>query len=189
MATTKRVYWDSCAWIALIQKEKIQESNGSGKVIEDRFSLCMSVIKEAEARKIEIATSAFTLAEVCRSAELKAQTEDTIVAYFENDYLLLVNVDSVVGERARGLMMSGIPGLKPPDAVHLATALVSSADAMHTFDDKLLKLDGTIDTPDGKKLTICKPDIAKTPAPLLAALEKKEHGEGRQAPEASKAGE
>lgn len=189
MATTKRVYWDACAWIALIQKERILESNGGGRVIEDRFSLCMSVIKEAEARKIEIATSAFTFAEVCKNAELKAQDEDLIAAYFENDYLLPVNVDRVVGESARGLMMSGISGLKPPDAIHVASALISGADAMHTFDEKLLKLDGTIDTPDGTKLTICKPDIAKTPAPLLTALERKEHGEERQPPEASETGE
>lgn len=42
-ASPKRVYWDACAWIALIQKEKIRD--GHGNVTEDRETLRKSVIK------------------------------------------------------------------------------------------------------------------------------------------------
>lgn len=168
MATNpKRVYWDACVWIALIQQEKNYDTNGSGRLIEDRFTFCMSVIKEAEAKKLEIVTSSLSLAEVCKSTGLKAQDEEIIAQFFENDYILLVAVDRMIGERARNLMMSGLPGLKPPDAVHLATAAITAVDAMHTFDGKLLALDGFVDTLNGTKLKIAKPDVAKSSAPLL----------------------
>ena len=41
---------------------------------------------------------------------------------------------------------------------------------MHTFDDKLLGLDGLIDKLDGTKLKICKPDPGGPAAPLLEAM-------------------
>jgi len=44
MAITKRVYWDACSWIALIQKEKILQPAGA---VEDREMICKSVIEAA----------------------------------------------------------------------------------------------------------------------------------------------
>ncbi len=68
-------------------------------------------------------------------------------------------------------MNLGYSGLKPPDAVHLATAAVSpDVEEMHTFDDRLLKLDGLIDKADGTKLKICKPEAGVSSAPLLEAM-------------------
>jgi len=55
MATSlKRVYWDACAWIALIQKEKIRDKRGV--IIEDRETMCKAVIAAAKASKCEIVT-------------------------------------------------------------------------------------------------------------------------------------
>jgi hypothetical protein len=62
-------------------------------------------------------------------------------------------------------------GLKPPDAAHLATALISNVDEMHTFDTKLLSLDGKLDKADGTKLKICKPGPFSS-APLLDLLDR-----------------
>jgi hypothetical protein len=45
---------------------------------------------------------------------------------------------------------------------------------MHTFDDKLLALEGQIDKLSGTKLKICKPDPGGKPAPLLDAMKAKE---------------
>jgi len=42
---TKRVYWDACTWIAVIQKEKIQLPNGT---IEDRETMGREVIEAAK---------------------------------------------------------------------------------------------------------------------------------------------
>jgi hypothetical protein len=64
------------------------------------------------------------------------------------------------------LMLAGYSKLKPPDASHLATALLMSVGEMHTFDDKLIELSGLLDRPDGKKLKICKPSTTD-PTPLF----------------------
>jgi predicted nucleic acid-binding protein len=49
------------------------------------------------------------------------------------------------GEHGRALMLAGYSKLKPADASHLAAALVSNVDEMHTFDVRLLALDGKLD--------------------------------------------
>lgn len=188
MATSlKRVYWDACAWIALIQKERIYSENGSGRLLEDRYAMCLEVIRAAEKNKIEIVTSSFTLAEVCKNEDLRKDGEDKIAEYFEQDYILLVNVDRIVGEQARHYMMSGISGLKPPDAVHIATAAIANVGEMHTFDGKLLKKNGIFSTADGRKLTICKPEFQKAEAPLLRVIENAERDEDK--PETEPEGE
>jgi predicted nucleic acid-binding protein len=160
----KRVCWDACAWIALIKKEKIQNPDGS---IEDRYALCRSVLDVAEKGDIEIAISGLCLVEVCKSDEVTAAPLDRVAAYFEHEYILLVPVDSVVGVNARKLMFDAHAGLKPPDATHLATAIVSNADELHTFDGKLLALDGQLTKLDGTALKICKPGHGGPSLPLL----------------------
>jgi hypothetical protein len=68
-------------------------------------------------------------------------------------------------------MITGYSKIKPPDAVHLATAAVSPrVEEMHTFDARLLALDDLIYKADGAKLKICKPDPGAPAAPLLEAM-------------------
>jgi len=161
----RRVYWDACTWIALIQKEKIQLPDGQ---IEDREMMCRTVIEAAKKRSIEILTSTFCLVEVCKDGK---DNSDKVKDYYENDYILLANVDRFVAERARELMMAAYAKIKPPDAVHLATAAISpNVEAMHTFDIRLLGLDGKINKESGGTLKICKPDAGGSPAPLLEAM-------------------
>jgi predicted nucleic acid-binding protein len=167
---TKRVYWDACVWLALILREKIPLSGGG---VEDRETMCRMVIEAAKKGSLEILTSTFCLVEVCKVPADKKATSDKVADFFENDYILLTNVDRMVAERARELMARH-PGLKPPDAVHVATAAVSpGVEEMHSFDDRLLALNGAVDKADGTKLKICKPDAGAPPAPLLEAI----HGE------------
>src|SRR4051812_3696713 len=111
----RRVYWDACAWIALIQREKIYKD---GLLVEDREMLCRTVIESAKKGNIEIVTSALNYAEVCKNPNLRTKGEDQIASYFENDYILPIAVDRVIGEMARALMLKGFSGLKPPDAIH-----------------------------------------------------------------------
>lgn len=169
-ASPRRIYWDACAWIALIQKEKIRDD--AGRTTEDRDMMCRTVIEAAKRGQFEILTSTLSLVEVCKDPAIKGQPADAVADYFETDYILLVNVDRSAGDHARALMTAGHAGLKPPDAIHLATAAISGTEEMHTFDGKLLALDGVVDKPDGTKLKICKPDAGAAPAPLLAHLEK-----------------
>lgn len=158
----RRISWDACAWISLIQEEKIIEDG------VDRVTRCRSVLVQAKKAKIEIATSALSLAEVCKNKDIKEGDASKIAAFFENDYILLVNLDKNVGERAREIMMTGYSKLKPPDACHLATAAITpDVTEMHTFDERLLNLNNKIRKADGSLLKICLPDVGTPPPPLL----------------------
>jgi predicted nucleic acid-binding protein len=166
----KRVSWDACTWIALIQKEKILDDGG--KVIEDRYSLARSVIELASRGKIEIATSGLCLAEVCKNPPDAAGSEDKVAPFFEHDYVLIVPVDTAVGTVARRLMLAKHAGLKPLDSVHLATALAANVDELHTFDERLLALDEKLTKNDGTALKICKPAHGGPLLPLLDGVER-----------------
>ncbi len=147
----------------MIQREKILV-NG---VIEDREMLCRAVIAQAELGKIEIVTSCLSYAEVCRDRNRSRTEKDKIAAYFEHDYILPTPVDRQVGEAARVLMLSNFAGLKPPDAIHIASAAVANVREMHTFDEKLLNLHEKVARKDGTLLKIVKPNVPMPPAPLL----------------------
>lgn len=170
-SSPRRVAWDACAWIAHIQKEKILGSDGK-TVVEDRSAMCRPVLAAAEKGTIEIVVSALSLVEVlCKNRD--AGIDDQKVRdYFDNSYILLVNVDKLIGDRARRLMLEGHPKLKPADAIHLATAAVANAVELHTFDDRLLALDNKIDKLDGTRLIIKRPALPAVPAPLLEGLER-----------------
>jgi predicted nucleic acid-binding protein len=150
----------------LIQKEKIRDDKGI--IIEDRETMCKTVIEASKNGKAEIVTSALSLVEVCKNQDIKEKNADKIAAFFEHEFILLANLDRDTGERARELMLIGYSKLKPPDAVHVATAALTNSDEMHTFDGRLLDLDGLIDKPNGEKLRICKPDFG-APLPLVEA--------------------
>lgn len=158
-----RVCWEASTWIALIQQETIPEGG------IQRFTRCRSVIEQAKKGKMEIVYCALCLAEVCKDKGIKDSTNpDEIAKYFEIDYLLPVALDTFVGERARALMMMGLPKLKPQDACHLATAAVTpGVTELHTFDKRLLALDGRVAKADGSPLRICWPDVGGPPPPLL----------------------
>jgi predicted nucleic acid-binding protein len=165
-----RIAWDSCAWIALIRQERLRDA--AGRITEDRYVMCRDVILAAEAGHCEIIFSSLCYAEGCKNKDLLDKDEEKIAAFFENDYLLPVSLDRTVAEKARTLMMSGVAKLRPPDACHLATALIANADELHTFDDQILKLDGKLAKSNGTMLKICKPDAGGPTPPLLAAMNK-----------------
>lgn len=173
MATSvKRVCWDACAWIAVIRQERLPN--------EDRNAMGREVLAAADRGQVEIVTSALNLSEVCKTKCSPQNTQDNrgvgerrLAEYFEREDVLMLNVDRFVGVTARRLMLQQLPGLRPADAVHVATALVADAVELHTFDDKLLKLNGRIQRDNGKPLVICKPHIEKAAAPLLDKVEGK----------------
>jgi predicted nucleic acid-binding protein len=145
MATSpSQVAWDSCTWIAHIQGETILGPDGK-TVVEDRGAMCRPVLDAAERSVIEIVVSATALVEVLARNRTSSIDDQRVRDFFDNDYILLADVDKHLGDFARRLMLAGHPGLKLPDAIHLATACVANVDQFHTFDDRLLALDGAID--------------------------------------------
>lgn len=164
MAKSQRVYWDACAWISFIAEERAVALRSGGT--ENRFSMCLSILEAAKKGKIEIVTSAFTLAEVCKSPEVIDSPIDNLAAFFERSYILIVPVDLSIGRRAQGMRTSGLVSLKPPDCIHLASAQRAKVSELHTFDQKILDLDGKVFSSEGTPLKICKPTLGN-PLPLF----------------------
>lgn len=152
MADPKKIYWDSCIWLCLINGEQPWASH------------CKALIELAKQGKVQIWTSSFTLAEVYKTkmagltVELAEERDSNFEEFIAQDYLVEVQVDHEVGVYARRLLRKNPELKKPGDAIHLATAALNNVDELHTIDAvNLLPLDGRIDCRDGKKLRICNP--------------------------------
>lgn len=165
MAQIKKVYWDTCVWLALINQNRV-----------DRLKRCEYVIAEARARRLEIWTSAITLAEAYKiTAEgmpeyLPDNKDAEFESYIEQDFLTVVQFDQDLGVLARRLLRRHSRLKKPPDAMHLASAVFNNLDEFHTFDsDNLLVLNGSVNRADGVLLVICEPQ--EPPVPAQAALD------------------
>ena len=133
MAKQARIYWDSCTWLAIVNEER-SVFKGEGKPPENRFSMCKNIIERAQKDEFEIVVSAFTLSEICRSNEAKTENQSKLPFFLDHEFVLMVPLDKDVGLKAQSLQMSGLFGLKPPDAVHLASAQRANVVEFHTFD-------------------------------------------------------
>lgn len=160
----RRVYWDSCTFLGLINKEL------------EKHSDCLAVWNEANEGKTIIYTSFFTYAEVfkakCEDAAkpLNVEGDKAIEAILQQEFIQGVLVDEGIGIAARRLMRAHAVCKKPADAVHLATALRLNVDEMHTYDGSdLLLLNEKIMGAHGRFLKICRP--AKIPSPQAPILE------------------
>ena len=136
MAKKLRVhYWDACCMLSYI--------NGDAARMPDLSSF----LEESEKRDIQIATSTLSTVEVAYGHhERSGQTLDTHV---ENDIaklwspggpVKLVEFHTLIADGARRLIRLGLTqgwALKPPDAIHLATAKAIEADEFNTYDEGL----------------------------------------------------
>lgn len=128
-----RVCWDSNCWISLIVGTP------------ERIPGLKRVAEAARRGDLEIITSFLAMAETARGRTApndpaSQTTLDTIRAAFEVEYLIPVLVDRLVAYRAQELLRKY--KLRGADGVHLATALLNAADALHTWDGDLLAIDG-----------------------------------------------
>ncbi len=146
------MYWDACAWLGLINAEL------------SRHASCKYTMEQAEQGKVEIVTSAFTLAEVFKkkcvatSDGLPPVSDTAFEDFLTKECVVMVNVDREVGTYARRLLRSFPEIKKPQDAIHLATAALNNLDELHTYDGaNLLPLDGKIQRADKQPLRICTP--------------------------------
>jgi predicted nucleic acid-binding protein len=166
--TPPRIYWDANAWIAYIRREMPAADNS---ITEPRFEMCRDVLKRAEKGEIEIATSAFTMAEVCKRRSEAYDPTINLPAFFDQRYILLVPVDKQVGLLAQHLQLTGVGKLKPADATHVASALVWSVPVFHTFDGPLRDLDKVLQCKDGTQLRIVRPGEEVPMPELLKAMQ------------------
>lgn len=113
-----------------------------------KANLCAGTLKRAEAGEVLILTSALTLAEVLWMRGAPPVTEDKadlVRKFFRRSHIRLRNVTRVIAENAQDLVW--VHGIKPKDAIHVATAIDAGAIALETFDGDLLKKSGTVGTP------------------------------------------
>ena len=163
------IYWDTCVFLALIKDEKRPNNEMDGvndvanKLYKDHITLLTSDITEGE-----------ILASML-SDEAKQKLKDM----FKRRNCRSVSADKKVNRLASEIRdyyqqqkaIDGLPTLLLPDAIHLATAILYSADELHTFDGNddrnrrraLLPLNGNV---AGHTLKICKPPIPAPPPPL-----------------------
>jgi hypothetical protein len=113
---------------------------------------------------VEIWTSALTLAEVFKVTQpggpqtIPAESDAKFEDFLDQDFVVIAQVDVDTGRLARRLLRQHGKLKKPPDAIHLATAVLNNLFEFHTFDGtNLLPLNGEVNRSDGVALTISFP--------------------------------
>jgi predicted nucleic acid-binding protein len=167
--TKEQRYWDSSAFLGWLNKEP------------ETFDVCDQILADAEAGKCQIVTSTVTFAEVFwvkptpRAGTLP--TADQIRAIkdlFGKSFVIPAELDRLTALLARDLLFTFAQsyGLKPMDALHLATAIKSRSrgdvECFDTWDEPLGKLNGQLvkveqlqDKGSGADLYIGIPPISK----------------------------
>ena len=130
------IYWASDAFLGWLQSEP-------GKA-----ELCEGTLLRADAGEVLIVTSTLTIAEVLwmqNAPPIPKDKAEIVRRFFRRSSMRLRNVTRVVSESAQELVWDH--GVKPKDAIHVATALEAKVQALETFDDGLLKKSGKIGAP------------------------------------------
>ena len=131
-----RRYWDSDCFLAWLKSE------------EHKAEACAPVIHEAEAGKLMIVTSALTIAEVLylrHHQPIPAHDAGQVRAFFEHEWILISEVDRTLAENARELVWAH--GIKPKDAIHVASAIDAGVEQLDTFDEGLIAKSGLAGQP------------------------------------------
>lgn len=128
MGTEPVVYLDTSVFIALIQNEA------------GRVAACREALQDASEEKTRALTSALTVAEVVKgeSGAIPESAEPIIESFFNSPWLRVASVDQRVAVKSREV--SRLYGLKPPDAIHVATAILYGASRIFSYDKHILKV-------------------------------------------------
>lgn len=128
-----RIYWDSNLFIGWLMNDL---------PIKER---CEGVLQKAVSGEIKIVTSAYTLTEVLgggRADEIPAETQQKIIDFFKQEFLVVVDFGRSLAEYARQITWDHKVPKK--DSIHVATALTWNIPIVQTFDAQLLTLTGKI---------------------------------------------
>jgi len=145
--TKSKYYWDTSVFLAWLQDEVRAPAEMEG------LAEIASMIDRQGAVLI---TSVVTKTEVLQS-NLDAKACAAFNEIFKRSNFQLCDVTEAISDLAseiRDHCRHDGRKLKTPDALHLATAITYKVNEMHTFDDKLLILDGSS---TGHSLVIRKP--------------------------------
>jgi len=150
LADPIKIYWDSCAWIGLVNAEP------------EKIHDVQAVYTQARRGLIELWTSTVAIVEVNRLASemqmakpIPPESLEKLDGLLFQPFVKLINLDQIVAKRARKIIRE-TPGLKKkPDAIHLASAVVWNIPLFHTYDrNDLLHLNGSVSCMDGTAMEI-----------------------------------
>ena len=126
MPPPRRV-WCSCTIIKYLAGDPVAQ-------------VCEQIVEQGERGEIEIVVSTLAEAEVVKvEGELEDDAEAMIREFFGRNYVIRAVLDVPVAETARELVRH-YSGIKPLDAVHIATALRHNIPILETFDEGMLKI-------------------------------------------------
>lgn len=153
MAEPVRIYWDTCAWLALINGEDGRKPDVDAVYSQARngnVELWTSNIAIVEANRLE--------AEMQQAKPLPEGSLAVLDAVFFQPFIKLIPVDTDIATRARQLIRETTGLRVKADAIHLASAIRWNIATLHTYDGSdLTHLDGKMSCDDGTTLTICHP--------------------------------
>jgi predicted nucleic acid-binding protein len=165
----KKPYVESSVFIAFIKGEK----NQGPKQDKDAKAILDSIIVAAQAGKFKLVTSSLTIVEVFKKKgekqPLTQEQNQDLRPYFREEYIVLVEVNRSIGERANELCQSmtedaerGCRALRPNDAIHIAAAEYAECDVVLSWDTHF-----TSQTPRIKTVRLEHPEIVEPPAPVM----------------------
>lgn len=126
-------YWDSACFIAWFKEET------------GRYQTCGSILEAAQAGQVQIVTSAFTITEVLLpkgGTRLPAELRETVGQFFMRPEFLIVDVNRHLARAAQQYFWDR--GVKPKDAIHVASAIYAGVPVFETYDDGLINLSGRL---------------------------------------------
>lgn len=140
------VYWDSNAFLALINKDK---STSELQGCNDVWMACKKGL-------VHIVTSTLTTVEVIHkkgTPKLDPAKRDLVSNFFRQDFISQKPLTREIAECARDVVWDS--NISPKDAIHVATCAYYKIHELHSFDTDLVTK-GKI-TVVGFELTMCHP--------------------------------
>lgn len=128
--------WDSCSFVSFIEGT------------EQRIANLRAVFEEAVQKEILLVASSLCITEVAfTAAERAGCLSDEIERNIEKLWLpgspvIVVDYSRLIARKAQQLLRLKCEkhlGLKPMDAIHIATAMQQRATELHTYDTRLYK--------------------------------------------------
>ena len=143
------ICWDADVMISLIGGDSSEEE----EKVKDRMQKIQTAMSLVERGDYGIIVSTLIYPEVLATDMLPDAIKKFDDVMKNKEVIKAVTVNIQIAKRAQKIR-NAIRSVQTPDAIHLATAVVSGAKFFHTFDEKLWRLDGS-DEVEGLAITDC----------------------------------
>ena len=127
----RRRYLDASVFVAFLNEESIPTADGTPRV-----AVARRILEQAAAGTCRIVTSALSVAEV-RIFPGATVAPPAGAGIFDPQRIQVVNLDLAIALSAQAL--GNAYNLKPPDAIHLATAIRHGCDELLVWDDAFIR--------------------------------------------------